>query len=176
MACKADSYCVTIFPTVGFPWIVLRIVYWRSFLCRQKCPEALGLHGFITYSTKDIQGMQERMLTWHDDCERCFRKQRPGTLKHRWGRCRIPTVAHKAETKSLKKWWRRSILMEMMTIYWTKKSYTVFYNDYRYLAIAQCPKHPLSSSSLMTPVSITAFIIPLPSFPASSNRDSNDEL
>ena len=30
-------------------------------------------------------------------------------------------------------------LMETMAIYWTRKSYTIFYNGYRYLTIAQCP-------------------------------------
>ena len=35
---------------------------WRS---RQpNRPEALGLHGFVTHTTKDIQEMRERMLTW----------------------------------------------------------------------------------------------------------------
>jgi len=41
--------------------------------------------------------------------KQCFGKPRPGALKRRW--CPIPPVAYKAETKSLKKWWQRSILV-----------------------------------------------------------------
>ena len=74
--------------------------------------EALGLHGFVTYSTKDIQKVQERMLTWRLWLgKRWFGKSRPGTFKYRWGRCRTPTVAYEAQTKSLKGWWRRSVLV-----------------------------------------------------------------
>ena len=74
--------------------------------------EALGLHGFVTYSTKDIQKVQERMLTWRLWLgKRWFWKSRPCAFRYRWGRCRTPTVAYKAQTKSLKGWWRRSVLV-----------------------------------------------------------------
>ena len=74
--------------------------------------EALGPHGFVTYSTKDIQKVQERMLTWRLWLgKRWFWKSRPGAFKYRWGRCRAPTVAYEAQTKSLKGWWRRSVLV-----------------------------------------------------------------
>ena len=46
-------------------------------------------------------------------------------------------------------------LMETMAAHWTRKSYTIFHNGYRYLTIAQSPKRHLSSS-LIPPVSITA--------------------
>ena len=84
---------------------------WRSFPRQPDRPEALGLHGFITHTTKDVREMQERMLTWQLWLwKRWSRKRRLSILKHRWRRP-IPTVVYKAETKSLKGWWQRSALV-----------------------------------------------------------------
>ena len=56
--------------------------------------------------------VQERMLTWRLWLgKRWFWKSRPCASKYRWGRCRAPTVAYEAQTKSLKGWWRRSVLV-----------------------------------------------------------------
>jgi len=63
------------------------------------------LHQGHTGDAREDAHMAIVTLKW------CFGKPRPGALKHRWGRCPFPTVAYKAETKSLKKWWQRSVLV-----------------------------------------------------------------
>jgi len=115
-------HVTTIFSTVDFFEDLDRSRYRESEMEIFPLPtEALGLHGFVTYSTKEIPDMQERMLTWRLWLwKRWSGKPRPGTLKHRRGRCPIPLVAYKAETKSLKGWRWRSVLVSR-----TKVRYTI---------------------------------------------------